>query len=273
MENRAIQVSAPDVEKAIERGLARLGLTRGEANIEIIDQGSRGIFGIGARDAIVRLGPIVPTVDAGRTEREQMESLRSTDSVLSTYPSPTLAQESKPEESAEPVAEPEQEHEDEYTFSQDQIADIVQQTLAEVLSKMGIECQVVIRADESPEAEPSPLTLDVLGDDLGALIGRQGEVLNALQYITRLIASREVEGWVNVVVDVERYKQCRAKSLGQLAMRIAERVARTKQPVALEPMPPNERRVIHIALQDHPAVTTQSVGRGENRKVTIIPRR
>jgi spoIIIJ-associated protein len=112
-----------------------------------------------------------------------------------------------------------------------------------------------------------------LGDDLSILIGRQGEVLNALQYIARLIVSREAERWVNLVVDIEGYKQRRANSLQQLAKRIAERVARTRQPVALEPMPPHERRVIHITLRDHPTVTTQSVGRGDRRKVTIIPRR
>jgi len=138
---------------------------------------------------------------------------------------------------------------------------------------MGIECEVVIRKEENAEAQESPTTLDVLGGDLSILIGRRGEVLSALQYITRLIVSREVEQWVNVVVDIERYKQRRANSLEQLAQRIAERVASTKQPVALEPMPPNERRVIHVALHDHPAVTTQSVGKGDNRKVTIIPRR
>lgn len=98
-------------------------------------------------------------------------------------------------------------------------------------------------------------------------------MLNALQYVARLIVSREVEHWVNMVVDVKRYKQRRAKSLEQLAERIADRVARTLQPVALEPMPPNERRVIHLALLEHSAVTTQSVGKGDQRRVTIIPRR
>ena len=117
------------------------------------------------------------------------------------------------------------------------------------------------------------MALDVQGHNDDVLIGRQGQVMDALQHITRLIVSREIEQWINLVIDIDRYKQRRAKSLGQLAERIAEHVAHTKQPVALEPMPPNERRVIHIALKNHPAVTTQSVGRGDSRKVTIIPRR
>ena len=159
-----------------------------------------------------------------------------------------------------------------YVLSQAQIAEISQQTLSELLTKMGMDCQVEMRPPEQEE-DPPPVTLDVQGSSVDVLIGRQGQVLDALQYITRLIVSREVEQWVNLVIDIDRYKQRRAKSLGQLAERIAEHVAHTKQPVALEPMPPNERRVIHIALKKHPAVTTQSVGRGDSRKVTIIPRR
>ena len=135
-----------------------------------------------------------------------------------------------------------------------------------------MDCQVEIRPPETGE-DPAPVALDVKGENVDALIGRQGQVLDALQHITRLIVSREVEQWINLVIDIDRYKQRRAKSLGQLAERIADHVAQTKQPVALEPMPPNERRVIHIALKNHPAVTTQSVGRGDSRKVTIIPRR
>jgi spoIIIJ-associated protein len=154
------------------------------------------------------------------------------------------------------------------------VTETARQTLSELLDQMGIEARVTVRPPEtSKDGEPAPLTLDIEGEDISVLIGRQGQVLNALQYITRLIVSREVERWVNLVVDVQHYKQRRFKSLQELAGRIAERVAQTGQPVALESMPPNERRAIHIALRDHPAVTTQSVGKGDKRKVTIIPRR
>jgi len=248
MLNCAIEVSAPDVERAIERGLTQLGLTREQVRIAVVDSGSRGILGIGAREAVVRL-----------------EAL-----AVDTSASPEMAA-----EPGEPASEgePDLQAGDEFALSPEQVAEVARQTLAELLGKMGIECEVVIRKEETAETQDSPTTLDVLGGDLSILIGRRGEVLSALQYITRLIVSREVEQWVNVVVDIERYKQRRANSLQQLAQRIAERVASTKQPVALEPMPPNERRVIHVALHDHPSVTTQSVGKGDNRKVTIIPRR
>ena len=257
MEDRSITVSGADVEKAVERGLARLGLTKAEVRIEILDQGSRGILGIGSRDAVVRLQPIV-----GR----EPVPLQEADDLVEDEREELL------QEADDQIREEEEEFE-ELALSQDELAKIAQQALAELLSKMGIESEVTIRQAEHQDEESAPVTLDVLGRDLDVLIGRQGEVLNALQYITRLIVSREVEHWANVVVDVEHYKQRRANSLEQLAERIAERVARTKQPVALEPMPPNERRVIHLALHDHPAVTTQSVGKGDSRKVTIIPRR
>ncbi len=233
-----ITVSAPNVEAAIEKGLARLGLSREQVEVEIVDKGSRGILGFGARDAQVRIRPI---------EEAQPE----------------------PEET---VAEPTPEAVEEYMLTEDQVAEIARQTLVELLDKMGVECQVIIRQEETA-SEAGPLTLDVLGESLDFLIGPQKEVLNALQFITRLIVSREIERWVNLVVDVEKYRQRRAQSLTRLARRMAERVARTRQPISLEPMPPDERRVIHVALRDHPTVTTQSVGKGKNRKVTIIPRR
>jgi spoIIIJ-associated protein len=254
MENGSIQVSAPTVGEAVERGLVRLGLTREQVSIEIIDQGSRGILGIGSRDASVRLQAVLPQL--------QDEPEPDVEPIIEAAVEP----EPETPEPVEPV--------EEYALSPLQVAEIARQTLSELLEKMGTGCQVIIRQDDDvPTDEPAPISLDILGEDLSVLIGRKGEVLDALQYVCRLIVSREVEHWVNLVVDVERYKQRRANSLRQLAERIADRVARTRQPVALEPMPPNERRVIHITLRDHPTVTTQSVGKGERRKVTIIPKR
>ncbi|MBN1888777.1 MAG: protein jag [Thermoflexales bacterium] len=149
------------------------------------------------------------------------------------------------------------------------------QTLQEMLDKMRIRGRVEPRWESSTAADEEPelrLILDIRGDDLGVLIGRQGETVESLQYLTRLIASREVERQFNLIVDVEGYKARRERQLKQLAERMAERVASTRRPVALEPMPAHERRIVHVALRDHPSVTTESVGRGGGRKVTLIPR-
>ena len=166
----------------------------------------------------------------------------------------------EPEEEAPPLEE--------------SVEQIARETLQELLAKMGVKARVSIRPKEemSQDEDAPPFILDVMGADLGVLIGRRGQTLQDLQYITRLIVSREVQRWVNLVVDVEEYKARREKSLRQLAHRMAERVSLNQQPIALEPMPPHERRIIHLALRDHPIVTTKSIGKGEQRKVTIVPK-
>jgi spoIIIJ-associated protein len=268
MENDSIQVSAATVEEAIEKGLTRLGLARDRVTVQVVDHGSRGLLGLGARDAVVRLIPIAVQSSAPQAP-PSTEPTRAPEppAATGTVRAETVAAPVRPRPA--PTTRDTQEVE----WAPDQVAETARQTLSELLGKMDIEAEVRVRQPEGEDSESAPLTLDVEGENLELLIGNQGKVLNALQYITRLIVSREVEHWVNLVVDVEHYKQRRAKSLQELANRIAERVARTQQPVALEPMPPNERRAIHIALRDHPSVTTQSVGKGDNRKVTIIPKR
>jgi spoIIIJ-associated protein len=114
--------------------------------------------------------------------------------------------------------------------------------------------------------------LDVQGDDLGILIGRQGETLRDLQYVTRLIISRKLQRWVNVLVDVGGYKRRRERILTELAERMAQRAVSERRPVTLEPMPAHERRIVHIALRDHRLVTTESTGEGRRRKVVILLR-
>jgi spoIIIJ-associated protein len=247
MDKQTVQVSALTVEEAIRRGLSLLGLTRDQVDIEIIEEGRRGILGIGTREATVRLVARTP--------------------VKETVPQ---AEPIAPKADLHPVQVPAEGQE--YELSEPQIAEISRQVLEELLSKMGVEAQVTVHLDETSANSASPIRLDVHGNNLDNLVGRRGQVLNALQHITRLIVSRETEHWIDLVVDVEKYKERRANSLKKLAQRMAERVAHSQQPIALEPMPPNERREIHIALRNHPQVTTQSVGRGDNRKVTIIPK-
>jgi spoIIIJ-associated protein len=148
--------------------------------------------------------------------------------------------------------------------------------LSELLRLMGV--QATVRGHYASDGlrdknEEPALVLDIVGNDLGILIGRRGETLTALQYVTRLMVNHKLERWVNVIVDVEEYKNRRERTLQQLAVRTAERVAATGRTLALEPMPARERRIIHLTLRDHPEVTTQSVGEGEHRKVTIVPKK
>ena len=149
-----------------------------------------------------------------------------------------------------------------------------QETVETLLRLMSIEATVTVRAPETP-GDGLGLTkavLDVEGDDLGMLIGRRGSTLASLQYMTNLIVSRRFRQNAPFSVDVEGYRRRREESLRALAFRMAERVRSTGRPVTLEPMPPNERRIVHIALAEDPDVATASVGEGEARKVSISTR-
>ncbi len=147
-------------------------------------------------------------------------------------------------------------------------------TLAELLEKMKIKAQVTAAWSEAGEpGEPRPLLLEVTGDDLGILIGPRGETVAALQYIARLIISKELGEGVNVLVDVEGHRRRREEQLRRMARKMAEQVVQRQRTMAMEPMPPAERRIVHLELRDHPDVYTESVGEGDKRKVTIIPKK
>jgi spoIIIJ-associated protein len=150
---------------------------------------------------------------------------------------------------------------------------LAQQTLEELLAKMKIKAVVQARWGDPDEPGEAPsVMLDVQGNDLGALIGRKGETLAALQYIARLILSKSLNESVNLIVDVEGYRQRREQQLRRMAQRMAEQALQRQRTLSLEPMPASERRIIHLELRDHPGVRTESVGEGDRRKVTIIPK-
>ena len=145
--------------------------------------------------------------------------------------------------------------------------------LSELIDLMGFEATIVPSWEMALEDDGSPyLNLDIQGEDLGILIGRRGETLANLQFLLRLMINQRLKTWKNIVIDVEQYKQRRIDQLTHLANRMAEQVATSGRPVSLEPMPANERRIIHIALRENPAVYTDSTGEGERRKITILPR-
>jgi spoIIIJ-associated protein len=117
-----------------------------------------------------------------------------------------------------------------------------------------------------------PLALDITGEDLGILIGRRGQTLAALEYITKLMLAERLKTWLPLGIDVAGYKKRRHDSLQKLALYLAEQVKSRRQAITMEPMPADERRIIHLTLADNPDVTTHSIGEGEDRKVVILPR-
>jgi spoIIIJ-associated protein len=273
------------VEEATEIGLAALGLKRSQVEIEILSRGSRGLLGFGAEDARVRITRIPPAEKETPAPRRETPAPKpeaaapkqpkpakptpppSTEKpAASSKPAPS---ESRPAalaatEAAEPAVKPD---------DQDAGA-IAAELLQGMLDRMELRARVQVveyRGVLDDDQDP-PVMLNIEGEDLGILIGRRAETLAALQYLTRLMVNHRAHRWVNLVVDVEGYKARREEQLVRLAERMAERVVSTGRAVALEAMPPRERRIIHITLRNHPQVATQSVGEGDQRKVTIIPR-
>lgn len=246
-ESRAtLEIIAPSVEEAIEKGLSELGLKREDVDVEILDEGKQGLFGLGGRQSRIRL------------------TLKSSD-LTPGAPVEELVSDAPPEIEGEGYDLSDQEEEN--------IRSIAQATVNELLEKMHIhKAAVSTRISDSPGRDGMPaIIVDINGDDLSILIGKRAETLNALQYITRLIVGKEVGRGINLSVDVEGYRSRRERSLRQLAQRMASQAIKSGRRQTLEPMPANERRFIHIELKENNQVTTESVGEEPRRKVTIIP--
>jgi len=150
------------------------------------------------------------------------------------------------------------------TLSEKDAAKEVTGILDTLLGLLGVQGSVEVLSNELP------LALDIKGDDLGILIGRRGQTLASLEYITKLIIIGRLKAWLPLTVDVGGYKKRRRDSLQRLALDLAEQVKSRRLPITMEPMPPDERRMVHLALADDPDVVTQSIGEGENRKVVIL---
>ena len=256
-QEQVIEAVGDDAESAIADGLARLGVDRDMVQVEVLDEGSKGLFGLGAREARVRL-----TVEP-QTAPQQI-SVAPAELIK-----PAVQELIKPAVQEPSVAEPALD----MSVEKGEAA-TARGVLLELLALMGItKVQVTVRRAEPAEGEKNPpLVLNVNGPGTDALIGRRGKTIAALQHITRLIVGRETSGWVHLIIDVDGFKARREKSLCRLAKRMAEQAMKTNRTVMLEPMPPHERRIIHLTLRNHPDVITESVGDRDRRKVTIIPR-
>jgi spoIIIJ-associated protein len=146
------------------------------------------------------------------------------------------------------------------------VVKVVTEILDTLLELLGVTGEVEVLSDEIP------LELDIKGDDLGILIGRRGQSLACLEYISKLIVVGRLKAWIPLTVDVAGYKKRRRDSLQRLALYLAEQVKSRRRAITMEPMPADERRIVHLTLADNPDVTTQSIGEGESRKVVILLR-
>ena len=254
----SIEIIAPTTEEAVARGAAELGVDPEALDVQVLDEGGKGLFGLGLRQARVRL-----------TIRDQAAPPRPAPS----QPEARATSRPKARSASRPEVRPEPRREAPSDEEADEPLRVAEEILGELLERMGVEATVQARWGEAAaEDAHRPVLVDLHGDDLSILIGHRGETLAALQYITRLIAGKELQQPAPILIDVEGYRARRESQLRQLARRMAEQAVERGRTIALEPMPASERRIIHIELRDQADVTTESIGEGDHRKVTIIPR-
>jgi spoIIIJ-associated protein len=251
-----IEIIAPTVEEAVEKGLNDLGITRDSVEIEILDEGGKGLFGLGNRQARVRL-----TVKAESDDAAVETIATGSDTTQDVYqPKPKVEVDELDLDEEPPF------------LGDDYILEIARDVVNELLEKMKVRATVSAEYLPATDARSRvPVRVNVQGDDLSYLIGRQAKTLNALQYISSLIINKEIGRSIPLIVDVEGYRTRRENQLRQLACRMAEQAISTGRRQVLEPMPANERRIVHIELRENPEVETESIGEEPRRKVTIIP--
>jgi spoIIIJ-associated protein len=294
-EKRAsLEIIAPSIEEAMTQGLEELGLPEEAVNIEVLDIGSKGLLGMGVRQSRIRLTirdtPLekelhsqdeqeTPISEIPETDAVEAETAASEEGAVSREAADTEAAslDAAATEAGESEVEPEQDFaaalaESEAEPQEEVVLDVARATVEELLEKMGVEASVSASFGEAEdERSRIPLIVDISGEDLSILIGSQAETLNALQYIANLIIGKELGRSAPLIVDVEGFRKRRAQELHHLARSMANQAVQSGRRQVLEPMPANERRLVHIALRDYPGVVTESIGSDPRRKVTIIP--
>lgn len=242
-ETTKLEVIAPSIEEAVENGLKELGLTETDVEIEILDEGKKGLLGLGSRQAriILRIKPEPSSATQDASLIQETEVATKINSGLEN---------------------------DNISMASEEI-EIARQIIETLLEKMHVKANVLVQLGENDENRIQPVLIDIVGNDLSFLIGRKAETINALQFITGLMVSRELGHWIPVQIDVQHYRKRREDELRKLARRIAEQVIATEREQTLESMPPNERRIVHMELSDNPKVETESEGVDPARKVIV----
>lgn len=252
-----LEIIAPTVEEAIAQGLAQLGLTADAVSVEVLDAGNKGFFGLGKPQVRVRL-TVNPSGDV--TELPKKTAPVPQQEAERAWPEPAPVKSSSPKKEPEPQPE------------HDALLDHTESVISKMLHLLNLEAQVSANYGPAERDGRRDIHVDIRGNDLSVLIGRRSETLSAFQYVASLIVGKETQQFVQLTVDVEGYRDRREKQLIQMAKRMADQVAKSGRRQTLEPMPSGERRIIHVALRDHPDVKTESTGEEPYRKVMIIPK-
>lgn len=273
----SIEVSAKTVEDAVLEAAIQLGTTRDKVAYEVITQPTSGFLGIGGRKAVIRAHQKSDEeIEAKLKADKEMEKLLERVNEKKETPKPV-----EPVKKAEAPKKPEKPAEVKKEEKKEASAPVptpkpekpavlvdtapVEKFLKDVFGAMGMEVTVAIT--QNPQEREMNITLD--GADMGVLIGKRGQTLDSLQYLSSLVVNKNTEDYIRVKVDTENYRERRKATLENLAKNIAQKVKRTRKPVSLEPMNPYERRVIHSALQNDKFVCTHSEGEEPYRRVVV----
>ncbi len=275
MSERSIEAHGVDVDAAIAAGLQQLGLTQDQVIVEVVDEGRRGLLGLGSREATVRLTPLprpsAPAPAAGRPQpTEAPAPLERESRAPAARPTEKPARQPRP-----PAAEAE---DDDWAAGDvdegvpdEETAAVALEVVSELLDKMHFRnIEISVEHTEPDDKTGRVMTVvRVDGEGLGTLIGPRGETLDHLQYLARLMAGHELKRRANFLVDIDNYRERRREALTRLAERTAEKAMRRNRAVTLEAMSAYDRRIIHMALRDHEQVYTSSVGEGADRRVRV----
>ena len=256
-----IEVRAKTIDDAITDALVQLGVTSDRLDYEVIEKGSAGFLGINRKDAVIkaRKKVVVPekkevvteTVAVKKPEKKQTAPVEKKESV----PEKKVEKSDKKEKSEKAAA----------PIDYAPLVENVKSFLAQVFQAMELEVEIITKVDE----ENRMIDVEFKGSEMGMLIGKRGQTLDSLQYLTNLAVNKQSDSYVKVKLDTEDYRKRRKETLENLARNIAYKVKRTKRPVSLEPMNPFERRVIHSALQNDKYVSTHSEGEEPYRHVVV----
>ena len=255
-----IEVIAPTVEEAVEKGLDELGLEIDDVEVEVMDEGKRNLFRFAARQARVKLTVKSANQPIKEFSNDMEPVFSSAKDVIGTALSEKLQPEG--EEDLESI-----DQELDYNKVKVRAHEIVKK----LLQLMKTYAVATVEVRDSEDDDRQMISVDIEGDDLSFLIGRHAETLNAIQYMISLMVSHEFNRWIPIQVDIQNYRSRREKELQKLARRMADQVVASGRKQTLEPMPANERRIIHIELRKRDDVFTESVGEDPYRKVFIHP--
>ena len=265
-----ITVSAKTLDDAITEALVQLGVTSDRLDYIVVEKGSEGFLGIGRKQAVIKARrkreekPVEETVEESKVEtpvKEEVKPEKKTEKKPAKEQSHTKknVREEKPEVKSEPKKEVE------LAKVEPQTIETCEKFIYDVMNAMDMDDVKVTSVVD----EEGALSINMEGSNMGILIGKRGQTLDSLQYLTNRVANKMQDGYVRVKLDTEDYRRRRKETLENLAKNIASKVKRTRKTVSLEPMNPYERRIIHSALQSDPAVSTHSEGEEPYRRVVV----